>query len=139
MILTVFSVVMVLIWIGMALYVVINSRKVVFLKSLRPDQGNTLPSVAIIIAVKDEEVEVEEALRSVCGLRYPALRIIVVNDRSMDRTPEILERMAKKIPSIEIITIDDLPMGWLGKNHALYQGFRVSAEDFVISCDLSPW
>jgi cellulose synthase/poly-beta-1,6-N-acetylglucosamine synthase-like glycosyltransferase len=71
------------------------------------------PAVAIIIAVKDEEAEVEEALRSVCNLQYTNYRIVVINDRSTDNTPAILQKLAEANQRIHLFTITELPPdGW---------------------------
>jgi len=95
----------------------------------------TAPLVAVIIAVKDEEADVEEALQSVCRLQYPHFHIIVVNDRSTDNTAAILQRIAINEPRITIITIDELAEGWLGKNHALYKGYMASTEEWLLFTD----
>lgn len=135
MVLTVYALLLTLLWTGTSLYVMIMSRKIVYLKDVTPLQGNHYPSVAIIIAVRNEEAEVEEALRSVCSLHYPQFRVIVINDRSTDRTPEILQRMALENTRLELITINELPKGWLGKNHALYQGYKASGEEWLLFTD----
>lgn len=135
MILVIYSVLLALLWMGTSLYVIIMSRKIRYLKDVAPLQQTGHPSVAIIIAVRNEEADVEEALRSVCRLRYPHLRIIVINDRSTDLTPTILQRMAVENSSLQMITIERLPKGWLGKNHALYQGYKASGEDWLLFTD----
>jgi glycosyltransferase involved in cell wall biosynthesis len=93
------------------------------------------PSLAIIIPVRNEEEDVENALQSVCNINYDNYRIIVVNDRSTDRTAEILEQFAKRYPKVTLMTITDLPYGWLGKNNALYQGYKSSTEEWLLFTD----
>ncbi|HEV7331472.1 MAG TPA: glycosyltransferase family 2 protein [Flavisolibacter sp.] len=135
MVLQIYALLMLVLWAGMCIYLLISSRRIAYLKSIPPLSGSTLPSVSVIIAVKDEEAEVEEALRSVCNLHYPDLKIVVINDRSTDNTPVILERMAQNNPLIEVITIENLPAGWLGKNHALYQGYLASSSEWLLFAD----
>jgi len=125
---------MLVLWVGMTLLLIINTRKISFMKGLSP-QLSEAPAIAIVIAVKDEEAEVEEALQSVCGLRYPSFRIIVIDDRSTDGTAAILQRMAAKDLRLTVITIDELPTGWLGKNHALYKGYCASSEEWLLFTD----
>ena len=75
--------------------------------------------MSAIIPAKDEETNLEACVRSVAGLDYPNLEILIVNDRSTDRTEEIARRLAAGDERIRVLTIDDLPAGWTGKTHAL--------------------
>jgi glycosyltransferase involved in cell wall biosynthesis len=91
------------------------------------------PALAIIVAVRNEEEDLEKALQSLCNINYNNHHLIVVNDRSTDRTAEILRKFDH--PKLEIITIDTLPDGWLGKNNALYQGYLASTEEWLLFTD----
>ncbi|MGN6640907.1 MAG: glycosyltransferase [Mucilaginibacter sp.] len=93
------------------------------------------PPLAIIVAVRNEEEDLEKALKSVCNLRYDNYRIVVVNDRSTDRTAEILDNLKIQYPRIRIVTLISLPDGWLGKNNALYQGYLNSKEEWMLFTD----
>lgn len=126
---------MLLFWIGTSIYLLVCSRRIPYLKIQPPLAAAQSPAVAVVVAVKDEESEVEEALRSLCNLRYPHYRIVVINDRSTDATPLILQRMAASNPRITVITVEHLPPGWLGKNHALYKGYQASAEEWLLFTD----
>jgi glycosyltransferase involved in cell wall biosynthesis len=77
------------------------------------------PLVSAILPAKDEEAYLGECLRSVCGQTYPNLEILVVDDRSVDRTGEIARRFAAQDPRIRVLSIHSLPPGWTGKTHAL--------------------
>ena len=93
------------------------------------------PSVAIIIPVRDEEEDLEQALQSVCNLNYNNYGIVVVNDRSTDRTGEILNNFKTRYPGLSVVTIATLPDGWLGKNNALYEGYKQSDEEWILFTD----
>ena len=93
------------------------------------------PSLAIIIAVRNEEEDLEKALQSVCNINYENHRIIVVNDRSTDGTGEILKKFTGLYPKLTVTTISTLPDGWLGKNNALYQGYKSSDEEWLLFID----
>jgi glycosyltransferase involved in cell wall biosynthesis len=79
------------------------------------------PRVTAIIPAKDEERTLAECLASVCAQSYENLEIIVVDDRSTDRTAAIAREFAAADPRVEVLSIEDLPVGWTGKTHALQQ------------------
>lgn len=55
------------------------------------------PRVSIIVPARNEEGAVEQALRSLLALDYDNYEVIAVNDRSTDRTGEIMERVAREL------------------------------------------
>ena len=93
------------------------------------------PSVAVIVAARNEERHIEEALQSIFLLDYPKLEIVAVNDRSEDGTGEILAVLAKRHPRLRVLTSRDLPPGWLGKNYALYFGAKATESDWILFTD----
>jgi glycosyltransferase involved in cell wall biosynthesis len=94
-----------------------------------------VPGVSIVIAARDEERHVEAAVESLLRLDYPHYELIVVNDRSADRTAEILERIAAREPRLQIVTVRELPAGWLGKNHALQLGAGRARNELLLFAD----
>jgi glycosyltransferase involved in cell wall biosynthesis len=111
-----------------------GNRSIRFLKDLPPLAG-PLPRVSILIPARNEERNLEEALRSVLALDYDNLEIDVVDDRSTDRTGEILDRMALADPRLRIVHVRELPPGWLGKNHALWLGAGKATGEFLLFTD----
>jgi cellulose synthase/poly-beta-1,6-N-acetylglucosamine synthase-like glycosyltransferase len=106
-------------WVGIIIYLLINGRKMGYLNAQAATEVE--PAVAIIIAVRNEEADLEKALQSVCKLNYTNYRIVVLNDRSTDGTAAILESFVGKYSQLSVTHITELPHGWLGKNHALYR------------------
>jgi glycosyltransferase involved in cell wall biosynthesis len=51
------------------------------------------PRVSIIVPARNEQDSIEQALNTLLALDYDNYEVIAVNDRSTDRTGEILERM----------------------------------------------
>ena len=78
------------------------------------------PLVSAIIPAKDEEATLADCLATVVAQSYPNLEILIVDDRSTDRTPEIARSIARSDPRVRLISIEDLPPGWTGKTHALH-------------------
>jgi len=77
------------------------------------------PLITAIIPAKDEEISLPGCLQSVLTQDYPHLEILIVDDRSNDRTPEIAREFAARDSRVRVETIEDLPPGWTGKTHAL--------------------
>jgi cellulose synthase/poly-beta-1,6-N-acetylglucosamine synthase-like glycosyltransferase len=127
------SVTISLITVGLTVYLLIGFSSIKQLKLL-PLITNQ-PPVAIIIPVRNEEADLEKALTSVCNLNYNNYRVLVVNDRSTDGTGGILTALAGQYAKLSVITIAELPAGWLGKNNALYQAYQHSTEEWMLFAD----
>ncbi len=93
------------------------------------------PLVSAIVPAKDEEANIEGCLQSICGLAYPRLEIVVVNDRSTDRTEEIARGLAANDSRMHVVAIDQLPPGWTGKTHALDRGAASARGQWLLFLD----
>ncbi len=98
-------------------------------------QQEALPAVSIILSALNEEAEIETALTSMLKLNYPRLEIIAINDRSTDKTPSILAALQKRYPALQVHHIQQLPSGWLGKNHALYFAAKKASGAWLLFTD----
>jgi glycosyltransferase involved in cell wall biosynthesis len=95
------------------------------------------PSVSVVVAARDEEAEVGEALGSVLDQDYPgSLEVVAVNDRSTDNTGGIIADLAARRPDrLRPLEVEVLPEGWLGKNHALNQGAAEAGGEWLLFTD----
>lgn len=93
------------------------------------------PRVSLIVAARDEERHVDAAVRSLLRQSYPDVQFIVVDDRSSDDTPRLLARLAAEDPRLQVVRIDTLPPGWLGKNHALHVGAQRADGELLLFAD----
>ena len=91
-----------------------------------PGPPKTPPLISVLIAAKDEEANIEPAVRTMLDQDYPNFELIVINDRSTDRTPEILECIRAEQPEgrMKVIHITELREGWFGKNNAMREGLE---------------
>jgi glycosyltransferase involved in cell wall biosynthesis/uncharacterized membrane protein YhdT len=94
-----------------------------------------LPRVSIVVAARNEAHGIEAALDSLLAQDYPDYEIFVVDDRSRDATPEILARAAARDHRLRVIRVNELPAGWLGKNHALDCGARAAHGAILVFTD----
>jgi len=71
---------------------------------MQPAQKSpNLPLVSVIIPAYNAEPFIEETLKSVLAQTYPAIEVLVVDDGSQDRTPEIVEKIGKKDARIQLL------------------------------------
>lgn len=89
--------------------------------------------VTIIVPARNEEKNIEGCLLSLLRQNYPAgrYRVIAVDDHSTDSTPEIISGLCRQYPHLESATVDELPEGWTGKNHACRHGARLAAGRWI--------
>ncbi len=100
-----------------------------FLTTQSPARRGLEPTVTAVIPAKDEESTLRDCLESVLAQSYPGLvNVVVVDDRSDDRTGAIARELAAEDPRLEVVTIEELPAGWTGKNHALHVGITQHAR-----------
>jgi glycosyltransferase involved in cell wall biosynthesis len=109
------------------------------------------PRVSIIVPARNEEEAIEESLTKLLALDYDNYEVIAVNDRSTDRTGEIMERVVENQnphpvspksgetrmghPELRVIHHRELPAGWLGKTHAMWTAANQATGDWLLFTD----
>jgi cellulose synthase/poly-beta-1,6-N-acetylglucosamine synthase-like glycosyltransferase len=112
------------------------------------------PRVSIIVPARNEEETIEQPLQTLLALDYDNYEVIAVNDRSTDRTGEIMERLSLNSHSFEkvrarcgaqnatrighplrVIHHAELPAGWLGKTHAMWTAANQASGDWLLFTD----
>ncbi len=94
-----------------------------------------LPRLTLLVAGKDEEPNIERCLRSILAQDYPDLQVIAINDRSADRTGEIIDRLAAHDPHLTPIHVEHVRDGWFGKNNAMREGMQRATGEFLCFTD----
>ena len=69
------------------------------------------PSLSIIVPARDEERGIERCVRSLLAQTLSDYEVIVVDDRSEDRTAAILKRIAGEDVRLRVVHGDALPAG----------------------------
>lgn len=118
-----------------ALEISSGHRRIRSLSTVAPEADELLPKVSIIVAARNEQRNIREALQSLLNLSYPDYELIVVNDRSEDDTQAILEQLSAGQPRLKLLQVHQLPPGWLGKNHALWVGSRDASGELLLFTD----
>jgi len=94
---------------------------------------------SVIVAARDEEARIEHTVRRLLAQRGVELELVVVDDRSADRTSEILKQLAKEDSRLKVVRVDALPEGWLGKCHACHVGARAAKGEWLLFTDADCW
>jgi GT2 family glycosyltransferase len=116
-----------LIWLIPVVQLALHSSEVADLNQSEwnPAPDAALPSLTIVVPARNEEAEIEPALRSLLQLNYPHFEVVAVNDRSTDQTGAIMDHIAAEPGAqgkLNVIHVRELPAGWLGKVHAMWLG-----------------
>lgn len=91
-------------------------------------------TVSAIIPARNEELTITRAVRSLAG--QPGIgEIIVVDDQSQDRTPEILAELKSQCPVLCTVRLDHLPEGWVGKSRAAAEGAKLASGEWLLFTD----
>ncbi len=135
MLLMTYSILVFIYWAFLTSWLIINGRRIKYLHDIVKKPLVNTPSVAIIIAARNEAKDLEQALLTVCQLDYPNYRVLVVNDRSTDDSGKILAKLEAQYKQLNVISIENLPEGWLGKNHALYTGSLATSAEYLLFTD----
>lgn len=122
-------------WLWMLWAAVQVARKVPRLDRLDPPEPPQWPSLSVLIPACNEEDTLEPAIQKLLQEDYPQLEIVLINDRSTDRTGRIIDQIAGRDARVQAVHITQLPEGWLGKVHALDQGFLRSRGEWVLLMD----
>jgi glycosyltransferase involved in cell wall biosynthesis len=97
------------------------------------------PDVAVIIPARDEQDSIQQTLESLLRSEGVSAQIVAIDDRSEDRTGEIMDAVAAQSPqdanTLEVIHNRDLPPGWLGKPHALALGVARARAPWLLFTD----
>ena len=93
----------------------------------------------MVIAARDEEARIEQTIRHLTAQREVEAEFIVVDDRSTDRTGEILRRLANGDARLHVKRVESLPEGWLGKCHACHAGASAATGDWILFTDADCW
>ena len=131
-----------LIWLSRVLEAAIGMPKVADVSrpewNQRPVTAHGDPSVSVIVPARNEEADIEQTLRQLLLLDYENYEVIAVNDRSTDRTGEIMDQVAAKPDAknrIKVIHVTELPPGWLGKTHAMWEAGKLAKGEWLLFTD----
>ncbi len=110
------------------------------------------PLISICVPARNEEKNIRRCVESLLAQTYPNFEVIVLDDRSTDSTPQILEKLLRTDSNVSrrwsesletfesasrlrVIHGSDLPSGWAGKPHALTQAAAAARGEWLCFVD----
>ncbi|MEM1167261.1 MAG: glycosyltransferase family 2 protein [Planctomycetota bacterium] len=100
-----------------------------------PDQPIRL---SVCIPARDEEANIEAAVRSVLDQAVPegvTLEVLIYDDESTDRTPEIVDALVAADSRVRRAETAPMPAGWTGKQWACARLAEAASGDWLLFVD----
>jgi chlorobactene glucosyltransferase len=91
--------------------------------------------VSVIVPARNEEENLPTLLESLLRTEYSPVEILVVDDRSTDRTAAVVREFERRDSRIRLVEGAELPAGWFGKPWACAQGYRAARGDLLLFTD----
>jgi chlorobactene glucosyltransferase len=88
--------------------------------------------VSVVIAARNEELDLPATLDGLLAQDYPSLEIVVVDGGSTDGTRSVIDARA---PRVRRIDEPPLPAGWVGKNWACWTGAQATTGEWILFLD----
>jgi cellulose synthase/poly-beta-1,6-N-acetylglucosamine synthase-like glycosyltransferase len=92
---------------------------------------------SVVIAARNEEKNIETCLSRVLGQTIGPGRyeVILVNDRSADKTEDIAHSLSRRYPNLSVLSIAETPLGMSPKKYAVQQGIKHAKNEIIVFTD----
>lgn len=98
-----------------------------------PEQA--LKPISVIICARNEADNLSQYLPLVLEQNYPDFEVIVVNDRSWDRTREVLETFSEQYKNLKIVKVPEGEKFIAGKKFAVTMGIKAASNEWLVFTD----
>lgn len=89
----------------------------------------------MIVCSHHEYHNLQNLIPLLLGQKYPDFEIIIVNDRSSDKSEELLNQTSQEFSFFKTIHIKETPTHFDAKKYALIQGIQASAKEVILLTD----
>lgn len=105
----------------------------------KPQKANSDPQkeegVTVLVSAHNEFKNLKTLIPKLFEQDYPTFDVMIVNDRSTDRTKRLLEEMMSIYPRLRSVTIKYTPAHVTAKKFAMTLGIKVSKNDVILLTD----
>ncbi|MDO8965459.1 glycosyltransferase [Algoriphagus sp.] len=118
-------------------YLLVIFGRTAWFKSITKSSKNQIPEegVTVLVAAHNEFQNLKVLIPKLFEQDYPKFDVMVVNDRSTDRTKRLLEEMMALYPKLRSVTIKYTPNHVTPKKFALTLGIKVAKNDVILLTD----
>ncbi len=116
-------------------YAVVLIGLAIGLRRLKYHPSEKKPFVSVIVAACNEETNIASLLECLVHQNYPIFEVIIVNDRSSDRTPAIVGEFQSRFTNIHRIDISETSKDMPTKKYALSQAIASSKGEILCFTD----
>lgn len=105
------------------------------LNDVSPEIPPAPPLVSVIVPARNEAHNIERCVRSILRTGWPAIEVIVVDDRSEDGTGALVRAIAAGDARLRVVDGAPVPEGWFGKQWACAQGAHEAQGSTLLFTD----
>ncbi len=115
------------------MYIAIKHQRRKLRKNPTPLECSYKPFISIMIPCHNEEDVIEDTVNNILEVDYSDYEIILIDDRSSDRTPEIIKNLEEKFAKVKILLRKegDFP----GKSAVLNDAMKIAKGEAILVFD----
>lgn len=119
------------------IYLLVIFGRTAWFKSFTKSSKNQIPEegVTVLVAAHNEFQNLKVLIPKLFEQDYPKFDVMIVNDRSTDRTKRLLEEMMEIYPKLRSVTVKYTPNHVTSKKFALTLGIKVAKNDVILLTD----
>jgi cellulose synthase/poly-beta-1,6-N-acetylglucosamine synthase-like glycosyltransferase len=128
----------VLLVLGVVVLVSLLKQTFLFFGILKASSKNSpkkAANISLIMAVKNEELIIEENVRKWLQVLPESCDVVVADDQSWDSTPKILEKLEEENPALHIVYLQEDRVRLSGKKFALTLAIKGAKQEAVLLTD----
>ncbi|MGD0613066.1 MAG: glycosyltransferase [Anaerolineales bacterium] len=95
----------------------------------------TAPLISVCVPARNEARNIQRCCEALLAQTYPNFELLVIDDRSTDGTLQILTALATGDARLRAVQGEELPAGWAGKPHALFQASGQARGEWLCFVD----